>query len=69
MEYKPPFTINDTIINLLAQVSELVGQVSVLNNDSVSPRLRRENRIKIIHSSLAIEHDAPVKRIVPDLLK
>jgi len=27
MEYKPPFSINDDIINLLAKTSELVGQV------------------------------------------
>lgn len=58
MEYKPPFTINDTIINLLAEISELVGQVSVLHKDSISPRLRRENRIRTIHSSLAIEHNS-----------
>ena len=58
MEYKPPFKINDTIINLLAEISELVGQVSVLHNDNISPRLRRENRIKTIHSSLAIEHNS-----------
>lgn len=58
MEYKPPFTINDNIINLLAKISELVGQVSVLHKDSISPKLRRENRIKTIHSSLAIEHNS-----------
>lgn len=58
MEYKPPFSINDNIINLLAQISELVGQVSVLHKDSISPKLRRENRIKTIHSSLAIEHNS-----------
>ncbi len=58
MEYKPPFTINDSIINLLAKISELVGQVSVLHKGSISPRLRRENRIKTIHSSLAIEHNS-----------
>lgn len=58
MEYKPLFTINDSIINMLAKISELVGQVSVLHKDSISPRLRRENRIKTIHSSLAIEHNS-----------
>lgn len=58
MKYKPPFSINDNIINLLAKVSELVGQVSVLHKDSISPKLRRENRIKTIHSSLAIEHNS-----------
>ena len=54
MEYKPPFSINDDIINLLAKTSELVGQVSILHKSS-SLKLRRENRIKTIHSSLAIE--------------
>lgn len=58
MEYKPPFSINDNIINLLAKISELVGQVSVLHKGSISPKLRRENRIKTIHSSLAIEHNS-----------
>lgn len=58
MEYKPSFSINDNIINRLAKISELVGQVSVLHKDSISPRLRRENRIKTIHSSLAIEHNS-----------
>lgn len=58
MEYKPPFTITESIINLLAQISELVGQVTVLHKDSITPRLRRENRIKTIHSSLAIEHNS-----------
>lgn len=58
MEYKPPFSINDNIINLLAKISELVGQVSVLHKDNISPKLRRENRIKTIHSSLAIEHNS-----------
>ena len=58
MEYKPPFSINENIINLLAKVSELVGQVSVQHKDKISPKLRRENRIKTIHSSLAIEHNS-----------
>ena len=58
MKYTPPFEINDRIITLLAQISELVGQVSVLHKDSINPKLRRENRIKTIHSSLAIEHNS-----------
>ena len=50
MEYKPPFSINDDIINLLAKTSELVGQVSILHKSS-SLKLRRENRIIIIRTS------------------
>ena len=34
MEYKPPFSINDDIINLLAKTSELVGQVSILHKQN-----------------------------------
>lgn len=58
MEYEPPFSMNDNIINLLAKTSELVGQVSVLHKNNTSLKLRRENRIKTIHSSLAIEHNS-----------
>ena len=57
MEYKPPFTMTDNIINLLAAVSEQVGQVTILHKDTISPKLRRENRIKTIHSSLSIENN------------
>lgn len=39
MEYKPPFSINDNIINLLAKVSELVGQVSDQETDQVKTLL------------------------------
>lgn len=58
MEYKPPFLMNDNIINLLAKISELVGQASILHNDSIDLKLRCENRIKTIHLSLAIEHNS-----------
>ncbi|MCD8157480.1 MAG: Fic family protein [Clostridiales bacterium] len=57
MEYKPPFTANENIINALAEISELVGKISVLHKEALNPKLRRENRIKTIHSSLAIEQN------------
>ena len=57
MEYKPPFTVNENIINLLAGISEVIGRISVAHKDIISPRLRRGNRIRTIHSSLAIEHN------------
>ncbi len=57
MEYKPPFTLNENIINTLAEISELVGKISILHKETLSPKLRRENRIKTIHSSLAIEQN------------
>ena len=53
--YKPPFTMTDDITNLVIEIGELVGRMDAHDNLSVNPRLHRENRIKTIHSSLAIE--------------
>lgn len=50
----PPFTINSKIVNLIAKISEQVGglNASLLNS---SPQLRKQNRIKTIAGTLAIE--------------
>lgn len=54
MTYKPPFTITTDILNLVAQISQQVGELnaSALN---ASPQLRKQNRIKTITGTLAIE--------------
>lgn len=56
--YKPPFHMTDSITNLVAAISEQVGRITVLSDGNLNPHLRRENRIKTIHSSLAIEHNS-----------
>lgn len=56
--YEPPFRITNTMVSLVAQISEAVGRVTVLEEKTRSMQLRRENRIKTIHSSLAIEHNS-----------
>ena len=55
--YSPPFQMTDEIMNLVAEISELVGIVSVDGQFTPDPKLRRENRIKSIYSSLAIEQN------------
>lgn len=55
MKYQPPYTINSTILTLVAQISEAVGQLTVLSQIQESLRLRRVNRIRTIQGSLAIE--------------
>lgn len=50
--------MTDEIVNRLAEISEQVGRITVLSHGSLNPHLRRENRIKTIHSSLAIEHNS-----------
>ncbi len=57
-EYKPPFHMTDRTVTLLAEISEQVGRITVLQEGIMSPHLRRENRIRTIHSSLAIEHNS-----------
>lgn len=57
-DYKPPFHMTDKITSLIAEVSEQVGRITVLQEGITGPHLRRKNRIRTIHSSLAIEHNS-----------
>ena len=53
--YIPPYQITDRIVTLIASVSEKVGQVSERMNLEAKPHLRKNNKIRSIHSSLRIE--------------
>lgn len=57
-DYKPPFSMTDRIILLVADISEQLGRIAVEHEGRISPHLRKENRIRTIHSSLAIEHNS-----------
>lgn len=54
-EYKPPFTITNEILAYVSSISEKIGRISAVSNLESKPHLRRNNRIKSIHSSLKIE--------------
>ena len=54
---KYPFQLNTEILNLVAEICELTGQLSTQSKLNNSPQLRRFNRIKTIYSSLAIEQN------------
>lgn len=57
--YTPPFTITNDILQLVAEISEILGALSVsLGSQMPQPMLRKENQIRTIHSSLAIEHNS-----------
>ena len=58
MSYEPPFKITSQIIDLISQISEAVGEINSLENSPRHLELRKENRIKTIHSSLAIENNS-----------
>ena len=54
---KPPFEITTAMLDDIAEIGELVGQVNATLGLSTNPTLRRTNRIRTIHSSLAIEQN------------
>ena len=54
---KPPFEITNRIIHYVAEISELVGKLNSTISLSANPTLRRSNRIRTIHGSLAIEQN------------
>ena len=54
---KPPYEITNTIIDSVAEIAELVGRLTSTNQLSSNPTLRRSNRIRTIHGSLAIEQN------------
>ena len=56
--YVPPFTITDEITTLVAEIAEKVGHLTASAEQLPTPQLRRENRIKTIQSSLAIENNS-----------
>ena len=66
--YIPPYTMTDEITNLVIEIAELTGAMTVSEQLSKNPKLRRENRIKSIHSSLAIEQNTLTVEQVSDVI-
>ena len=53
--YTPPFTVSSKAINLIAEISAQIERYSIRMEQIDSLRLRKVNRVKTVHSSLAIE--------------
>ena len=54
-DYKPPFTITNEILVHVSSISEKIGRITATSNLESKPHLRKNNKIKSIHSSLKIE--------------
>lgn len=52
---KPPYNITSRILKLISSISEKIGEVNANLINKPSPHLRKQNKIKTIHSSLRIE--------------
>ena len=55
MIYQPLYTITNQILAYVSSISEKIGNISATHNLESKPHLRRNNRIRSIHSSLKIE--------------
>ena len=66
--YIPPFTMTDEITNLVIEIAELTGAMTVSEQLTKNPKLRRDNRIKSIQSSLAIEQNTLTVEQVSDVI-
>jgi len=56
--YKPKYSITDEILMLTANIAAKVDVLTVRSGMEQNPKLRRANRIRTIHSSLAIENNS-----------
>ena len=67
--YIPPFTVSAEAINLIAQISAQIERYAIRLEQSDGLRLRKANRIKTIHSSLAIEGNKLTEGQVSDIIE
>ena len=66
--YTPPYTITDEILNLVSDITEILTKLTIDDKMNYNPRLRRDNRVKTIHASLAIENNSLSIEQVTDII-
>ncbi|MCM1154004.1 MAG: hypothetical protein NC392_01475 [Roseburia sp.] len=67
-DYQPPYTMTEAITNLIVEIGEYVGMITTYDAMRPNQILRKENRIKTIHSSLAIEQNTLTLEQVTDVI-
>jgi Fic family protein len=66
---KPPYDITPKILKLISSISEKIGEVNANYLNKQSPQLRKQNRIKTIHSSLQIEGNTLTEEQITALIE
>ena len=66
---KPPYDITPKILKLISSISEKIGEVNANYLSRQSPQLRKQNRIKTIHSSLQIEGNTLTEEQITALIE
>jgi Fic family protein len=67
-DYSPPFSISSPVLSQVADITERVGRLSARPDTPASLRLRRINRIRTIHGTLAIEGNRLTERQITAIL-
>ena len=67
-KYIPPFDLTPAMLTLTASISEKLGELSLYHDLDTKPHLRRNNRIRSIHSSLTIEANSLSLKEVRDVI-
>ena len=65
----PPYEITPNILKLITSISEKIGQINAIYLNRPSPKLRKQNKIKTIHSSLNIEGNSLTEDQIAALLE
>lgn len=66
--YTPPYSMTETITNLMIEIGEKVGSIMAWQHMNANPQLRRDSRIRTIHASLAIENNSLSLDQVTDII-
>jgi Fic family protein len=66
---KPPYEITPEILKLITSISEKIGEVNANFLNKPSPQLRKQNKIRTIHSSLKIEGNTLSEKQITALLE
>lgn len=69
MSYMPPFTITSELIDLIAEISELMGEIKHFNESHLAVRLRKISQIKTITGTLQIEGNTLSEQQVTALME
>ena len=67
-KYIPPFTITNIMLDRVSSIMKKIGKLDNYKDLNKMPILRRNNRIKSIHSSLAIEINSLSFKQVKDII-
>ena len=66
---KPPYSITPSILKQISSISEKIGEIKANFLNRPSPQLRKQNKIKTIHSSLKIEGNTLTQEQVTALVE